>query len=420
MPLNARFENCPIWLKMKEKGWRHCEYTYKTGASQGKRYKKLVRPPGTQISSKAINASFEAVAREFARTEGIEIQDSDLCSPSIVKAEAAPRKRNRGTSHPSQDSPAPMPGQVPVAFCKSELLVLGLQHANTMNEVRKIYMNLARVHHPDKGGDAEEFRKIHAAYERIVQLFADKDQGKLEAIITPEAWCWRMLESPHVFWETHLANVSEESREGMIKWLEDRPVGLKDEDKLFYKDPLGPLAGKGGNVYKDTKGKYRWLQFQRLRLMCRSVVKSSTDEALQDLTDLTANFAIAKAKMEQECEAGTGDGRNMTDAAGQCVNSGMLLKFSFRLDLCGEKGITTPFTGNLLNALKLKRKMEKQTSIQKVHKVLSVFKETHKAAREYCKDPQHVLRLLAAVKKAHYKAIENRRPADVRAVDECT
>ena len=40
------------------------------------------------------------------------------------------------------ENPATTPWQVPVAFCKSEPSVLGLQHANTSSEVKKIYMNL--------------------------------------------------------------------------------------------------------------------------------------------------------------------------------------------------------------------------------------------------------------------------------------
>ena len=51
---------------MKEKGWLNCEFTHKSGKTQGKIYNKLVRPPGTKMSSKAVNAGFEAIAREFA------------------------------------------------------------------------------------------------------------------------------------------------------------------------------------------------------------------------------------------------------------------------------------------------------------------------------------------------------------------
>ena len=42
---------------------------------------------------------------------------------------------------------------------------LGLQRGATEDEVKKTYRKLAREHHPDKGGDAEKFKKIQGAYE---------------------------------------------------------------------------------------------------------------------------------------------------------------------------------------------------------------------------------------------------------------
>lgn len=33
------------------------------------------------------------------------------------------------------------------------------------SEIKKAYYSLARVEHPDKGGDPEKFKKIQAAYE---------------------------------------------------------------------------------------------------------------------------------------------------------------------------------------------------------------------------------------------------------------
>jgi len=42
---------------------------------------------------------------------------------------------------------------------------LGLQRTADTNEIRKAYMLLARKHHPDKGGDPEQFKEIQKAYE---------------------------------------------------------------------------------------------------------------------------------------------------------------------------------------------------------------------------------------------------------------
>ncbi len=43
--------------------------------------------------------------------------------------------------------------------------VLNVERGADANTIRKAYMKLAREHHPDKGGDAELFKKIQKAYE---------------------------------------------------------------------------------------------------------------------------------------------------------------------------------------------------------------------------------------------------------------
>lgn len=45
--------------------------------------------------------------------------------------------------------------------------ILGLQFNASQDEVKKAYKKLAMVHHPDKNGDKEQFRKIHEAYKII-------------------------------------------------------------------------------------------------------------------------------------------------------------------------------------------------------------------------------------------------------------
>ena len=42
---------------------------------------------------------------------------------------------------------------------------LGVDKNSTGPEIKKAYLKLARVHHPDKGGDAEKFKEIASAYE---------------------------------------------------------------------------------------------------------------------------------------------------------------------------------------------------------------------------------------------------------------
>ena len=46
--------------------------------------------------------------------------------------------------------------------------VLGLANDASVDEVKKAYRKLVLLHHPDKGGDPEEFRKITEAYNKII------------------------------------------------------------------------------------------------------------------------------------------------------------------------------------------------------------------------------------------------------------
>ncbi len=47
--------------------------------------------------------------------------------------------------------------------------ILGLTRDADENTVKKAYKKLAMKHHPDKGGDPEQFKKIQTAYDRIIK-----------------------------------------------------------------------------------------------------------------------------------------------------------------------------------------------------------------------------------------------------------
>ena len=47
------------------------------------------------------------------------------------------------------------------------LELLGLEVGASPKERKKAYRRLAVQHHPDKGGDAEMFKAVHAAYEYL-------------------------------------------------------------------------------------------------------------------------------------------------------------------------------------------------------------------------------------------------------------
>jgi DnaJ family protein A protein 2 len=47
--------------------------------------------------------------------------------------------------------------------------ILGVNRNSTEEEIKKSYKNLARRHHPDKGGDEEKFKEITSAYSQIME-----------------------------------------------------------------------------------------------------------------------------------------------------------------------------------------------------------------------------------------------------------
>ena len=53
--------------------------------------------------------------------------------------------------------------------------VLGVSKDATREEITKAYRKLALKHHPDRGGDAEEFKKINEANE----ILSDPVKGKI-------------------------------------------------------------------------------------------------------------------------------------------------------------------------------------------------------------------------------------------------
>jgi DnaJ-class molecular chaperone len=48
--------------------------------------------------------------------------------------------------------------------------LLSLPVSATPAEVKQRWLELAQVHHPDKGGDAQKFDELRAAYERAMAI----------------------------------------------------------------------------------------------------------------------------------------------------------------------------------------------------------------------------------------------------------
>jgi DnaJ-class molecular chaperone len=55
--------------------------------------------------------------------------------------------------------------------------VLGIPPDSSEETVKKTYRKLAMKHHPDKGGDPEQFKRIQSAYDRITKGEEEENQG---------------------------------------------------------------------------------------------------------------------------------------------------------------------------------------------------------------------------------------------------
>jgi len=51
---------------------------------------------------------------------------------------------------------------------ESAYTILNIPTTASIEEIKTAYRKLALVHHPDKGGNEEAFRKIHAAYSFLI------------------------------------------------------------------------------------------------------------------------------------------------------------------------------------------------------------------------------------------------------------
>jgi hypothetical protein len=52
---------------------------------------------------------------------------------------------------------------------RKSLDVLGLVPPNTRDEIRTAYVALAKLHHPDRGGDADQFARATKAYRFVME-----------------------------------------------------------------------------------------------------------------------------------------------------------------------------------------------------------------------------------------------------------
>lgn len=96
----------------------------------------------------------------------------------VFRADTKMRTRAKAAAAPQ---PAPAPGRTAFGTVKEHLerwlrgleaqnpyRILGVDVDASDEQVRERYLSLARQHHPDRGGQDQDMRRINDAYERIL------------------------------------------------------------------------------------------------------------------------------------------------------------------------------------------------------------------------------------------------------------
>lgn len=95
---------------------------------------------------------------------------------------------------------------------------LEIKFPSTQEEVKKAFHRLAHIHHPDKGGDAEEFKRINAAYTFLMQRgywdMLTKEESKYRA---PASTSDGSTSDPYRGWRPKVMC----SEDGTMFWMED-------------------------------------------------------------------------------------------------------------------------------------------------------------------------------------------------------
>ena len=71
-----------------------------------------------------------------------------------------------------QQIPEIIPQQVNLKYFK----ILGMNPTYNLSDVRKKFIKLAKVHHPNKGGDPDVFKHMLDAYKKIINTKAENQQ----------------------------------------------------------------------------------------------------------------------------------------------------------------------------------------------------------------------------------------------------
>ena len=153
------------------------------------RCKGWLRPPATsRVHSAAVvrtstacsTISSQLLTRLAAVVEDDDLHGKETIDLSVVESQRKEEEELYEKSRKSIDEDEEE--YTPTATPKETQMyeALGVQPDSSAGQIKKAYYKLAMTHHPDKGGDTEEFQKIGDAY-----------QVRVRSSCAPCALCYR-------------------------------------------------------------------------------------------------------------------------------------------------------------------------------------------------------------------------------------
>jgi len=199
--------------------------------------------------------------------------------------------------------------------------ILGVSENATPEEIKKAFRELAKKHHPDRGGNAEKFKKIVEAYRVLSdpKLKAEYDQKrKFQSTFT-----FNFDDFPSYFSQDFFG-------EDLLDIIENFfSFGQKNEQRLdIYKDLVLDLE-------KSYKGIKKEIIYER-QILCQSCKGTGAEnkkliicQACKGTGKTTYKSKVWSGiffEQKQKCSVCQGKGKIPEKICGQCQGKGLILK----------------------------------------------------------------------------------------------
>lgn len=115
------------------------------------------------------------------------------------------------------------------------LEILGLKTYESKDQLKKHYKSLANKHHPDKGGDVEEFKKINQAYTTILEISPQKTKTTTFSL--------------DITFEESLIGAKINTHLGIL----DIPAGITDNAKISFNGSIIEIKVLKSSIFKREK-----------------------------------------------------------------------------------------------------------------------------------------------------------------------